>query len=312
MKRYRSSGSIPFGGFIALILATIIGSLVIGGIVFAVSHLFYLIILFPLLMGAVGGSILLLVVKSSKVRSPIIAGLFGLLMGVGIIGVNHFLTYYITDRNDFRSLAVEQYGDDISQEELDSLMDEILIQETGSPGFIGDLKFNAQLGTTITRSSSSSEVTLDERATWIYWGVELLIVMGIAAGMAMSAARQPFNEEAGEWYPEGQRVGSVDWKSRKDFYKLLKNGDLTDAFKMVMGAISATPRVDIIVQRTASAPQSDVILTVKETRLTQRRETSGDKMKGVLSAQEYNDMTRTLTAAQGAQSTSAQLSNVAG
>jgi hypothetical protein len=116
VKRYRPSGRIPFGGLIGLILATIIGSLVIGGLVFAVSHLIYLIVLFPIIMGALGGGLLSLVVKSAKVRSPIIAGLLGLVLGVGIIGVYRFAEYYIDFRNEVTSVVREEGGDDISQE----------------------------------------------------------------------------------------------------------------------------------------------------------------------------------------------------
>ncbi len=231
MKRYRPSGRLPFGGLIGLILATIIGSLIIGGLVFAVSHLIYLIVLFPFIMGALGGGLLSLVVKSSKVRSPIIAGLFGIIMGIGIIGTVHFLDYYITDRNEFRAFVIEEMGEDVPQEEVDAFLDEFLLEETGSSGFIGDLKFNAQQGTTITRTSS--EITLDENGTWVYWGVELLIVALLGAGMAFSAARQPFNEEVGEWYPDPFYVGTVNWKSRKDFLSLVKNGDTNDVFQMI-------------------------------------------------------------------------------
>src|SRR5689334_7839184 len=86
MKKYRASGRVPFAGLILLLLGTIIGSLAVGGLVFAVSHLIYLFVLFPLFMGLIGGGILAFVVKRAKVRSPILAGLFGLIQGIGIIG----------------------------------------------------------------------------------------------------------------------------------------------------------------------------------------------------------------------------------
>jgi hypothetical protein len=231
VKRYRPSGRIPFGGLIGLILATIIGSLVIGGLVFAVSHLIYLIVLFPIIMGALGGGLLALVVKSGKVRSPIIAGLFGLILGVGIIGVYRFAEYYIDFRNEVTAVVREEGGDDISQEEIDQFIDETLEAEVGSPGFIGYIRYSATLGTTITRTSS--EVTLDENATWVYWGVELLIVALFCAGLAFNAARQPFNEDVGEWYPDPFYVGTINWKSRKEFLDEVKNGDTNEVFKMI-------------------------------------------------------------------------------
>jgi hypothetical protein len=309
MQRYRASGRIPFGGLISLILAAIIGSLVVGGLVFAVSHLIYLIVLFPILMGAIGGAILAFAVKSGKVRSPIIAGLIGLIMGVGIVGVYRFAEYYIDFRNEIMVIVREDAGEGVPQEEVDQFIDESLLEEVGSPGFIGYLKYAATLGTTITRSSS--EITLDENATWAYWGLELLIVALFCAGMAFNAARKPFNEEAGEWYPDPQYVGSVDWKSRKEFYNLLKDGDTRQAFKMVSSSPLTPPRVDVVVQQTLNAPQTDVILTVRETRLNRKQETSGDKMKGVLSPQEFTDLSRTVNAVQQPQPASMQFSGAA-
>jgi hypothetical protein len=301
MKKYRASGRIPFGGLIALILAAIIGSVLIGGLAFAVSHLIYLIILFPLIMGALGGGILAAVVKGTKIRSPFFALLIGLVMGVGILGVNRFAEYYIDFRNEIITMAQESGGSDVPLDEIDQFINETLEEETGSPGFIGYIKYSASLGTTITRSTGSSEMTLDERATWIYWGVELLFVSLIAGGMAFGAARQPFNEEANEWYPAQMYLGSVDWKSRKEFYKLIKANDLRQAFKMVSTAPMTGNRLDVVAQQTPSAPQSDVILTIKETRVNRRNQNSGDKMKGVISAQEFADLSRTVAPTQSAQ-----------
>ncbi len=308
MKPYRSSGRVPFGGWIALVLATLIGSLVIGGIVFAVSHLIYLIVLFPLLMGAIGGGLLVLVVKSSKVRSPILAGLFGLILGIGIVGVYRFAEYYIDFRNEITNSIRESEGQDISQQDIDEFIDLSLEDETGSSGFVGYLKYAASLGTTITRSSGSSEMQLDERATWIYWGIELLIVALIAAGMAFGAARQPFNEEAGEWYPGQMVIGRVDWNSRKEFYNLLKADDLRGAFKMVMTAPMTGNRVDVLFQQTPTAPQSDVILSVNETRVNRKNQSSGTKMRGVISAQEFADLNRMVSGAQAASAATVQFS----
>jgi len=309
MKRYRPSGRLPFGGLLGLILATIIGSLVIGGLVFAVSHLIYLIVLFPLVMGAVGGGLLALVVRSSKIRSPIIAGLFGLLLGIGILGVYRFAEYYIDFRNEVTTAVREEGGEDVSQEEIDQFIDDVLQEEVGASGFLGYLRYSATLGTTITRSSS--EIALDENATWIYWGIELLIVALFCAGLAFAAARKPFNEEADEWYPDPQYVGSVDWKARKEFYKLLNEGDTREAYKMVNVSPGVPPRVDVVVQQTPSAPQTDVILTVRETRMNRKQEASGDKLKGVLSAQEFADLSRALNTVQGTAASASQSPRVA-
>jgi hypothetical protein len=315
MKKYRASGRVPFGGLILLILGAIIGSLLVGGLVFGVSHLIYLIVFFPLFMGFIGGGILAWTVKRGKVRSPILAGLFGLIMGVAIIGVYRFAEYYVDFRNEVTSSVRESGGQDVSQQDIDEFIDKTLEKETGSSGFIGYLKYSASLGMTITPtspSSSSSPMELDERGTIIYSIIELLAVALICAGVAFAAARQPFNEEADEWYPVPRYVGRVDWKSRKEFYKLIKAGDIRGAFKMVSNTPVSGHRVDVVAQYTPSVPQSDVILTVKETRINRKRQTSGTKMRGVVSAQEFADLTRMIGGAQSAQPAVVQFSGASG
>lgn len=303
MNRYRASNRVPFGGLILLLIGAVITAALIGGILFAVSHLIYLVLLFPLIAGFLGGTIMAAIVRAGKVRSPLIAAFFGLLAGVGIIAVHNFAQYYIDFRNDARNAIVEEAGEDVTQAEVDEFIDFVLEDEVGDTGFIGWLKLTAREGTTITstRGSSSSPMTLDENATWVYWGIELLLTALICAGVSMSAARQPFNEEAGEWYPPPVRIGSVDWKSRKEFLNTVKSGDTMQAARMIVPEAAKPPRIDLMAQYTPSAPQSDVILTVRDVKLNRRQEAPSDVLKVVLTASEFSAFARSLGVQQGVQ-----------
>lgn len=292
MKRYRASNRVPFGGLLLLLIGAVFTAALLGGLLFAVSHLIYLIVLFPLIAGFIGGAIMAAIVRAGKVRSPVIAGFFGLLAGVGIIGIYNFAQYYIDFRNEARSAIVEDSGDDITQQEIDEIIDFVLEDEVGDTGFIGYLKFSAREGTTISRGSS--DLTLDETATWIYWGAELVVVALIVAGLAFSAARQPFNEEAGEWYPEARIMGSVPWNNRKDFLKMLKSGDTLQAMKLISLEAPKPPRLDVLVQQTPSAPQTDVILVVRDVKLNRRNEITSDVLKVVLTANEFASFSRSI------------------
>jgi len=293
MKRYRASGRFSFGGFIGLILVSLLGGAAIGGLAFAVSHLIYLIVLFPIVMGAIGGGLLVLVVKGGKVRSPILVFLFSILIGVVMIGTMHFLGYYIDFRNEFHNAVVEN-GGGISAEEEAAFLDEILEEETGDKGFIGYMKLSAQEGFTITRGSS--ETMIQGNGAWVYWGAELIGVIIIAAVIAVGAARQPFNEEVGEWYPIGLIAGNVAWDSRKAFRKLLKNADYNEAAKLVNPGAGTMPYLALVVQGTPSAPQSDVVLSLKEIRLNRGKTIEATVMTGVLSPSEVRTLLRMNTA----------------
>ena len=186
--------------FLLLILG-IISAGALGGILWAVDNYlnFYLVVAFPLLAGALAGGLLVLGVRSGKVRSPFLAALIGLLTGVLIFGVYHFATYYVTFRGAVRDVYVEDVGKAPSDAELDQYINKGLQRNTGDTGFIGYLKFAAQEGMTITNStyssSSSSDIDLKDQWVWVYWGVELLLAGGVAAILASGEAKQPFDED---------------------------------------------------------------------------------------------------------------------
>lgn len=285
MKHYRSSGRFSFNGLIGLLLATLIGSLLIGGLAYFVSRWIYLVVLFPMLMAGFGGGLLMLVVKGTKVRSPILAGLFGLLLGVGMIGVMHSLQYYVDFRGEFHDAAIKR-NPSITPEQEQALLDKFFQDETHDTGIVGYLKFSARQGLTITRGVSN-DMNLDERGVWVYWGIELVTVMVIAAGLAFNAARQPFNEDAGQWYPDGSIVANVNWKQRKEFKKLLKAGDYAGASKLVTpGTSTNLPYLGLNVQRTPNVPESYVILNIQEVRWYRRRQIEKTIIRGVLTPSE--------------------------
>ncbi len=96
MRKYQPSNRVPFGSFILLALLAIVGSAVVGGILWALdayAH-FYLVIVYPLIAGGIVGGVLVLGVRVGKVRSPFIAMLIGLVCGVLIYGVYHYASYY--------------------------------------------------------------------------------------------------------------------------------------------------------------------------------------------------------------------------
>ncbi|MEO8397266.1 MAG: hypothetical protein ABI700_29995, partial [Chloroflexota bacterium] len=173
MRKYRPSNHTPIGSLILLLLLGIISAGALGGILWAVDNYlhFYLVVAFPLLAGGIAGGLLVLGVRSGKVRSPLIAALIGLLTGVLIFGVYHFATYYITFRGAVRDVYVQDIGKAPSDAELEKYINTGLQRNTDDTGFIGYLKFAAQEGLTITNStsvSSSSSSDIDLKDQWAF------------------------------------------------------------------------------------------------------------------------------------------------
>jgi hypothetical protein len=72
------------------------------------------------------------------------------------------------------------------------------------------IDYSAQQGVEIksSRGSSSSPMNLGHTGTYIYWGLELLVVAGIAFVMVRKQARQPFCATCMLWKPM-QRLGPI-------------------------------------------------------------------------------------------------------
>src|SRR3954464_1372887 len=113
MQKYRASNQMSFGGFILLLILAIISAAALGGVLFAVDNYlhFYLILIFPMFAGAIAGGLLARGVYTSKVRSPFVAGIIGLLCGVLMYGVYHFASYYVGFRTDMRAAYVRNVGE---------------------------------------------------------------------------------------------------------------------------------------------------------------------------------------------------------
>jgi len=161
---------------IALIPVVLVLAAAAGVVVGLVSRLVYLVIAFPIVMGFVA-ALLAGLTYSRQLR--LITLLVGLVCGLLIYG-GYRATRYFIERQNLIDQSMQQYG--ISAERASRTLDEVLKEETGSDGFIGYVKAMAKEGISITSSrSSSSPINLDEKATWIYWGIEILIVVGLGA-----------------------------------------------------------------------------------------------------------------------------------
>jgi len=294
MRNYHASGAAPVGGIVMLLILAILGGTVIGGILWAIEHFtnFYLVVLFPLVAGAILGGILSFAVRSSKIRSPIIAGLFGLAAGLIAYGVYHFAGYYVTFRGDVREVFEENGQKAVTDALIDEFTDEILLDEVGTAGFMGYMNLMAREGITINRtvSSSSSGINLQGTGAWVYWGIEVAAVALIAAFMAGRAAGEPFDENAGVWYGKPQLLAVTDNKSRKELTNALKNGDFQGAGRLLTTQGLPYPRVEVYTRRSED-PTADVYVQVNA---TQRQNRTSVAQRGVVSANELAMLERAM------------------
>jgi hypothetical protein len=293
MQKYRTSGRTSLMGLLLLVLTTIFGGAILGAVVALVAHFFYLVVLFPILMGLIGAFLITTVVQRGAVRSPLLAGLFGLLIGLVIYGTYRYGEYFDAQRQFFEG-AREEYSQ-VTEAEAAQALDQFLLEETGSSGFLGYVLYDAKQGVTISKvgsSSSSSGITFSGAGAWIYWGVELLIIAGIAYAASRAAAAEPYCEDCHAWYGKERWIGVADKKLSKDIKTALKNGN----FAQVRAAFVATdlplPRLALTYRRCEHCTTANPVVILRQyTKSGRNNVATKQLMKGTVTPTEYMDMT---------------------
>ncbi len=295
MQKYRASGRMSFGGFILLLVLAIISGAALGGIMFAIDHYlhFYLVLMFPMFAGAIAGGLLTRGVYSAKVRSPIVAGIVGLLCGVLMYGVYHAASYYVGFRTEMRNLYIEQVGETPTDAQFDQELDALLKDEVGDTGIVGYFKFIAKQGLSITStspSSSSSPMELKDNIVYGYWVVEILLAGLFAAFIAGKAAGEPFNEDTEEWYGPAVLFATATAKSRKDLVNALKDGNFQQAGMLLTQENIKSPRIDVNIRRSKDGGSSQD--TYIQLAYRQRNNRASTIKTGMVSASEFESIKR--------------------
>ena len=294
MKPYQPSNKVTSTGLKWLLLSSVIGGLAIGGLTHLISLLVYLIVLFPLGMGFAGGTVMVAAIRQGKVRNPAIATLFGILTGLLMYGSLHGAGYW-----QFKQLASEQITKElegVSDNQSNNIIDTFLQEKTGSKGFLGYLKHNAQQGVSIGRLESTG-TNLGETGTWIYWLIELAIIDITIAAIAYSTAKNPFCENGDQWYKHPEHIGIVNLQCSENFLNLLQNDRFGEAGKLLDPLQVIHPaNLEVCLERCPCCKFSDPILTVSSIYKDRKGNMKLKQVaQGVLSLSQYNKFHEAVT-----------------
>jgi hypothetical protein len=195
---------------LSLILGIIASALVGGAMVLLTKVGFYLILLVPLIGGAIIGTAIALPYLGRKARAVssglgtglsssvivddrpsriplIIVALLGTLIAIGIKWGGSYLLY----QEEVVSILLEQEPSATREEAL-AFLDEIDQEEYGTTGFVAYVQTAAEIGVSISRATSTSDsggLNLAGGLAYAYWVVEALVMWGFAVSTAFSRAR---------------------------------------------------------------------------------------------------------------------------
>jgi NAD/NADP transhydrogenase beta subunit len=267
LQAYKPSNRVPLIGLVLLILTTIIGGGMLGELVYLIGEHLYLVIIFPLAMGLLGGVLINIAAHVGKVRNPALTMVFGVLIGLAIYGTYRYAEYYQGFRSDVRDEVKSYLGNQYDENDLQDYIDLVLEDETGSTGFVGYVKLSADEGISITSSRASttnSGAMFRGTGSYVYWGIELLVILFVARYVASITAKQPFCETTNEWYKSEEYVGTIPPNDVPVVVSLLEAGRGDAAGSMLVALNDAPmPRYDLVTQR-SSRPDVDVILRVQK------------------------------------------------
>lgn len=288
LPAYRPSNRLPWHGLVFLLLAISSGGLVFGGFAFAISRVFWFILLFPAGIGFMAGTILVNMIARHHVRSPRISALCALLMGLVVYSTFHYLAYAVF-QTDVRHMLTTTYGltdFDLQQQALN----EVLLRHTGATGFWGYLHLQAHEGVSIGRWGFTSGVTLNEPLTWLYWFIELSCIVNVASIVAVEAAKKPFCEACRTWYRGGKQQGSVGTSDMEHFVTLVRTGSFRQAGALVNGD-TTPPNLEVYLHQCPRADEHNAILSVRRTTENATRHLQfTDLFEGMLTPQQVADL----------------------
>lgn len=214
VQPYVSDGGMSLGGALQLVGTLGLAGMILGGIASFLSRFFYLVLLFPIGIGLLLGYVGSRCIRAFKIRRPLTCGAAGFVAGcLAMLSLHYF------DYRHFETLRAEDAAADLERlqtiarhaEQIKAHPSDIPEEERADVlEFIGELEQDPQLRRALLVDSLGSYldfaahegvelnhgagkgINLGYWGSYIYWGLEALIVAGIAWGMMQGAAAEPF------------------------------------------------------------------------------------------------------------------------
>jgi hypothetical protein len=221
---YRPDGGFGMVGSGILIGLSLLAAVALGWLLSFVERWMWLILIFPLIIGALVGVVGILAIKFGKVRSPALGGVAGLLAGCVAMLSMHYFDYLALRAETNRAIPPEgravlevmtpAWIDALPREQQEPAREARRLV-LGVKSFPAYMDFEATNGVTIQRTGHGGAhdrgMNLGYVGSFIYWGVEVLIVAGVAFVLMKGAAAMPFCRDCQAWKTE-RKLGTLTFR----------------------------------------------------------------------------------------------------
>ena len=271
-KPYESDGGFSAQGLLLTTGAGVGVAVALGVLAAIVGQYFYAILIFPLAIGAAVGGVQAWAIKHTKIRTPIACGATGLIAGVMAVTTMHYVDYLtfqqaMIENAETEALARQALAH-VDNAEDREILNQLIAEHEADPevvaakrvdSFTSYLDWSAEQGVEITSSRGNAEPTnLGYTGSYVYWGIEALIVALVSAAMARKRASEPFCVACDAW-KERRELGLVD-AHPKTVSSVIESGRLSD----LPGALgnSRSETLIAVYECPLCAGEADVVLHV--------------------------------------------------
>lgn len=246
------------------ILITIIGGMLTGIVVAVVGSLFYIVFLFPLGMGFVGGNIVKLGIRLAKIRKISQVILLSVLVAISIYGTYHFVKYIIFRGQMFIQLSprLTEVSRDDKVDAAQFLVNYALIKATGHSGFIGYMLFKAQHGISLQRFYDKDFMNLGPVLTWAYWFLELGLIFWVAMRIGKQDAQAPVCEVCGSRLGKEKHLGGTTPANELLLLDLIRSRQFVELGKLIEKNENL-PSMELYMQRCEACEKGNSYVTLR-------------------------------------------------
>lgn len=258
MQVYQASGNLDSRSWPALVGFGLGGALSVGLLAGIITQFIDLVIVFPLAMGMGVGIAIKQGARLGHCRNLAAVTVVAFAMGLLCYGVKLY-TNYRTSRSevlvlikaDIQKRVAEEKKSDASFKEptaadvdriADEVYREVLVQKTGSSGFMGWFKMLLQSGISLSHGSGSSGgLNLGYVGTLILLLIEAILVGFMAYSAGLEQMKEPYCEKCFRWAELVWR-GVTNLKTLGGVAETVTN--LTPASEPPAGLLAALPPAD--------------------------------------------------------------------
>lgn len=239
---YTSDGGATLAGLLQLASILCSVGILLGLIIGFVSQWIYLIVIFPLLMGALVGWVGKKTIERYKIRRPMTCAIAGFAAGCLCFLTMHYCEYLIFEshldsvpvevrniaRHFDQAAAEGQNADEWSRDVIKRLRDDPKMLETLQvDGFPDYMELQARHGVTISEvGKGGNGLNLGYVGSYIYWCVEAVLLALIALGIMKQAAGLPFCVDCHSWKTDSPLIEVAC--TSKDIEAAVRQGDLAE------------------------------------------------------------------------------------